>query len=506
MKWRWLLVAVGLGLIGLVGVYLGLRFKDAALFVGHSFDQGDGGWRVVVPPSDAQAEPEYVDTGGWPGGYIAYQDALDTEAVIPPIDLVIVFDTSGSMEEEIDAVRDNAVQLVEAIRARAPDTRLGLVRFSDLEADGPGAVTHLDLSDDLGAQLAAMGAWTADGGGSNGGEDQYAALRATLGMAWRPDVPGEVSVIRAAIIISDEPPRDPDLNGDTLDSITAAARGQGVRLFPVVLTPHAHAQRAGELLATRTGGQVMGGAGELPELLLQTVDRAIEAGSPWYWQAPDAFHTDWTAEHGAWLTFSLFSRGGGDPLVHKDDVVVTGANGVELSYTLLTPAGPDWRSYAVSLTDPDGWTIRGSGRAPTPQQMQETLASVAGLRIRGEWVIGEDTGGLDNVVLMGVRGEPSEVRFLLYEDADTQDQEVDEVSYGVPYVIAVRLEELPSDQITIRLHAGDASFDVTCSRVASAASAHEFRSNPIVLWPDDGGLGPPIIHRAGRDAPDPGGD
>lgn len=71
---------------------------------------------------------------------------------------------------------------------------------------------------------------------------------------------------------------------------------------------------------------------------------------------------------------------------------------------LVADAGADpasgWTSYSMTLTENGGWrktTL--SGPPPTHTEFRAVLRSLTMLRIRGEFIDGGDTSGLDNVVL-----------------------------------------------------------------------------------------------------------
>lgn len=50
---------------------------------------------------------------------------------VEPIDIVFVFDTTGSMNDEIKSVRDNIIEFADVLRKTNMDYRLGLVTFGD---------------------------------------------------------------------------------------------------------------------------------------------------------------------------------------------------------------------------------------------------------------------------------------------------------------------------------------------------------------------------------------
>ncbi len=48
------------------------------------------------------------------------------------------------------------------------------------------------------------------------------------------------------------------------------------------------------------------------------------------------------------------------------------------------------------LTETAGWVFQGTSQAPTQAEFEAILQNATALRIRGEYKIGFDTGGIDN--------------------------------------------------------------------------------------------------------------
>jgi hypothetical protein len=90
---------------------------------------------------------------------------------------------------------------------------------------------------------------------------------------------------------------------------------------------------------------------------------------------------------------------GGTPF-DDDDVTLIGGGS-----TLVIDAGPNpldsWTSYTVNLDETAGWVFYGTTQPPTMAEMQTVLANVSELWIRGEFIAGDDSADLDNVVLTG---------------------------------------------------------------------------------------------------------
>jgi Ca2+-binding RTX toxin-like protein len=137
-------------------------------------------------------------------------------------DLCFVIDTTGSMSDDIDAVKTEAKALINKIFNSSEDadqSRIGIVGFKD-----PGELqTILEFTDQAtvkdrkAAALAAIDSITVDGGGDIP-EGVYSGLKAALTGAvgeWRED-----ANVRRIVLFGDAPPKDTDLK----DEVEALAR------------------------------------------------------------------------------------------------------------------------------------------------------------------------------------------------------------------------------------------------------------------------------------------
>jgi hypothetical protein len=150
-------------------------------------------------------------------------------------------------------------------------------------------------------------------------------------------------------------------------------------------------------------------SGGNPGGYLNGLDRTV--GGVWYWQAPAKFLGDRSLSFGQLLSFDLRMRGSG-PLFQSPDVTLAGG-GLTLHVDLSpVPDGVAWTSYAVALNATGDWRIGSlGGTAATDAEIQQALASLASLRIRGEFITGSDNGDLDNVVMAAI---PEPQTYLLF--------------------------------------------------------------------------------------------
>jgi hypothetical protein len=122
-------------------------------------------------------------------------------------------------------------------------------------------------------------------------------------------------------------------------------------------------------------------------------------GDVFYFSASPRFLGNVSGAFGRLLTFDLiWSETTESGTMEADDVILQGA-GMVLIGTLPHTPGPTWTSYAFHLDERGGWVHRGTDRGATAEEVHDVLRSLQSLRIRGEFRLGPEQGGLDNVRL-----------------------------------------------------------------------------------------------------------
>lgn len=134
-------------------------------------------------------------------------------------------------------------------------------------------------------------------------------------------------------------------------------------------------------------------SGGNPGGFIEIVDQAIE--QTWYWVAPPKYLGDRSEAYGTFLTFEL-KQSALDRPYEQVDVRISGGGGT-LVKRFGSPPGLDWTLYFLALDVTGGWVVEATNAPATQEQIQSTLDSLISLQIRGEYRIGADTGGLDNV-------------------------------------------------------------------------------------------------------------
>ena len=132
-------------------------------------------------------------------------------------------------------------------------------------------------------------------------------------------------------------------------------------------------------------------------------------GGVWFWVAPKKYLGNKCNAYGKNFTFDLFTTDDSKPFNNSD--IIIASPGAILYYDTQYNPGLTWTNFSVQLDETDNWHYNSlSGPLATKAQIQQVLMNVTAIKIRGEFQIGPDAGGLDNVRMEG------DISFLL--DAD----------------------------------------------------------------------------------------
>ncbi len=129
-----------------------------------------------------------------------------------------------------------------------------------------------------------------------------------------------------------------------------------------------------------------------------------------YFIAPEAFHGDRSRAYRSHLAFDLLIRYIGKPenksmSKRTDAVVITGGGKSIAAGVPVLPKLNEWTHYNIPLCGLGHWRrVDRPGSPPASEQdILDVLSDINDLRIRGEFMGGKDTAGLDNVVLQRVK-------------------------------------------------------------------------------------------------------
>ncbi|HVY10619.1 MAG TPA: cutinase family protein [Mycobacteriales bacterium] len=193
-----------------------------------------------------------------------------------PLDVAFAIDSTGSMGDIIDSVKDDVTNLAATLRNVDPDLRVGLVDFKDAEPysgsdeDPYQARVDLPFSSDLDAFNTAVDGLSAQGGGDDP-ESINTGMMTALGLSWRNGAHKEL------IAITDTDGHDVDpITGYTVSDVIKEARA----LDPVVINAVPASDDADEYLApiaAATGGSDFPTTDDAGPAIAQTLQAAQTA-------------------------------------------------------------------------------------------------------------------------------------------------------------------------------------------------------------------------------------
>jgi subtilisin family serine protease len=233
---------------------------------------------------------------------------------IQSLDLVFCIDTTGSMADDIDAVKAAAGQIINQIVAQFPDYRVAEVNYRDFYDDmntaapygSPGDLPYADdvnFTTDTVRLIAGLQPMTA-GGGADGPESVYAGLMHCIDAnalevrliangnarfvganspgvgAWRQGS----DVLRVIMLMGDAPPHDPEpYTNYTLNDIAMAATGRNpIHIMPILIGSDTYATESFTSIATATGGTVVqaADANAVVDAVLEAIDLMKQIPTP----------------------------------------------------------------------------------------------------------------------------------------------------------------------------------------------------------------------------------
>jgi Mg-chelatase subunit ChlD len=157
------------------------------------------------------------------------QIVLKTARALPSkrtIDLAFVLDTTGSMSEEIDAVKQTIKAVADTLSTAQTDVRIGLVEYKDR---GDSFVTkQYPFSSDLAAFSRSVSGIVASGGGDVPEDMQQGLQVAIEKLQWRTD-----AVARLVVVIADAPPHLDYQDEKSFSDSAKLAAAKGIKLFTV---------------------------------------------------------------------------------------------------------------------------------------------------------------------------------------------------------------------------------------------------------------------------------
>jgi Mg-chelatase subunit ChlD len=172
------------------------------------------------------------------------------------LDIVLTIDATGSMGDDIDAVRSNMLQLLHNVEASGADWRMALVTYKDVPPQGdPGdyaSRVDLDFTSDPEAVTSALNGIVVGGGGDEA-ETVLSGIHQAVGLGWRDGAK------KAVVVLGDAPPHDPEpASGLTSASVVAEALAvDPAEIYPVLTSTNTFLADTFRPLADGTGGRVL---------------------------------------------------------------------------------------------------------------------------------------------------------------------------------------------------------------------------------------------------------
>ncbi|HEY1351118.1 MAG TPA: vWA domain-containing protein [Ktedonobacteraceae bacterium] len=172
------------------------------------------------------------------------------EFTTDPIDVVISFDTTGSMSSVLAQVRQKIKQTVERLMGELPDIHIGIIVHGDYCDAGSTYVTrHLDLTQDT-LSITNFVEHTPSTGGGDAPECYELVLNEAQELSWRPEAR------RVLVMIGDEVAHEPQDNPRHLDWRTevAALAASGISIYAVQALNRRNARDFYREMAQVSGG------------------------------------------------------------------------------------------------------------------------------------------------------------------------------------------------------------------------------------------------------------
>jgi len=181
--------------------------------------------KSAVEPVDAS---KAVDPDTFARSIAARAEALQGKR---KADIMFVLDCTGSMQGEIDAIKDAITAFADTIESEGVRVRVGLIEFRDrLIGEEPRLLTFAGqpFTNDPAAFRREVSALRATGGG----DEPESSLDAVMLALRQPFAPDANKVI---VLVTDASPHVPDKDTRNIEEVTQAIRRVGVQQFYLVV-------------------------------------------------------------------------------------------------------------------------------------------------------------------------------------------------------------------------------------------------------------------------------
>lgn len=230
----------------------------------------------------AHVTPAYrsVAQGGWGDADRAARDVVRALGVpLPPevytgaLDIAFVIDSTGSMSDEIDEVKDGVTSLVNQIAAVNSNFQVALVDYKDEPDEDSDYQSRLDttFTADIATFDRSLSNLEAEGGGDEA-ESVYSGLMTALNLDWR------AGARKLVIQIGDAPAKDPEpVTGYTLHDVQAKALAvDPATIDPIQSGDDEDTATSFSAIASATGGTYLQIPEENPEALVPSIVNDVQ--------------------------------------------------------------------------------------------------------------------------------------------------------------------------------------------------------------------------------------
>ncbi|MBO3725396.1 VWA domain-containing protein [Actinomyces bowdenii] len=234
---------------------------------------------------------------------VGVPDSVSPQDLKGTIDIVFVVDSTGSMQDDAAAARNNIRSIMEQTSKRSSSYRFALVDYKDHPQFNPNnylARTDVDFTTDPAAIERGFDSLTFEGGNLfNTNATVYSGTMQALGLTWRDGAK------KIALVIGDAPPRNPEPGtGYTSESVAKAAYDVDPVSVYGINTNGSLNSPDFQSLVSQSGGTITDAAS--PDDITGLINQAIDAelNKPFAWiqgpyvaKAGEAIEIDAAASH-----------------------------------------------------------------------------------------------------------------------------------------------------------------------------------------------------------------
>ncbi|MEU3612219.1 HYR domain-containing protein [Streptomyces sp. NPDC006872] len=227
---------------------------------------------AAVPEAAASTSPvtpSLVEQSLNPGASITVAKQVQTPAVPPKPDVVLLVDNTGSMGSVITNVKNNLPTIVNQVFGVQPDSRFAVASFGDVGGGSRLFMLHQAFTADRAAIQRGVNALTASGGGDTPEDWGNALHEVATGAGGRNPFRDGASPI--VVLVGDAPTHDPS-NGRRFADVVKTLQSTGVKVLAVGVGGNGLDQTGQARQVTQaTGGTYLQGinAGDVSNAIVQ---------------------------------------------------------------------------------------------------------------------------------------------------------------------------------------------------------------------------------------------